>query len=83
MTSPRWTLRRRPDLEGPDLPAVDAADRLILDESAAARSGAASGALVVVGDGFGALTLGSAADGARGIRVHQDPLTGEQALAAV
>lgn len=75
-------LRRWPDLEGPDLPAVDAADRLILDESAAARSGAAPGALVVIGDGFGALTLGLAAEGARGIRVHQDPLTGERALAA-
>lgn len=75
-------LRRRPDLEGRDLPAVDAADRLILDESAAARAGLAPGALAVVGDGYGALTLGSAADGARAIRVHQDALTGEEALAA-
>jgi len=36
----------------------------------------------VIGDGYGALTLASAADGGRGIRVHQDPLTGERALAA-
>ncbi|WP_442576337.1 class I SAM-dependent methyltransferase [Microbacterium sp. F51-2R] len=75
-------LRRRPDLEGPDLPATDAADRLILDESAAARADVAAGGLVVIGDGYGALTLGSSAAGATGIRVHQDPLTGEQALAA-
>ncbi|MBW9093393.1 methyltransferase [Microbacterium jejuense] len=75
-------LRRRPDVEAPGLVAVDAADRLILDESAAARSGVAPGGLVVIGDAYGALTLGAAADGARGIRVHQDPLTGERALAA-
>lgn len=61
--------------------ASDAADRLILDESAPARPGAAEG-LVVIGDSYGALTLGAAADGARSIRVHQDPLTGERALAA-
>jgi 16S rRNA (guanine1207-N2)-methyltransferase len=75
-------LRRWPDVEAPDLVAVDAADRLILDESAAARAGVGAGDLVVIGDGYGALTLGAAADGARGIRVHQDPLTGERALAA-
>lgn len=75
-------LRRWPDLEGPDLPASDAADRLILDESADARSGARDGAISVVGDGYGALALGAAADGATRIRVHQDALTGERALAA-
>jgi 16S rRNA (guanine1207-N2)-methyltransferase len=75
-------LRRWPDLEGPDLPASDAADRLILDESADARSAAAGGAIAVIGDAYGALALGAAADGASGIRVHQDALTGERALAA-
>jgi 16S rRNA (guanine1207-N2)-methyltransferase len=75
-------LRRWPDLEGPGLVAVDAADRLILDESAPARSGLPDGGLVVIGDSYGALTLGAAQGGARGIRVHQDPLTGERALAA-
>lgn len=75
-------LRRWPDLEGPDLPASDAADRLILDESAAARAQAPDGTITVIGDGYGALALGAAADGGRGIRVHQDALTGEQALAA-
>lgn len=62
--------------------AVDAADRLILDESAAARADIPDGGLVVIDDAYGALTLGAAAPGARGIRVHQDALTGEQALSA-
>ena len=75
-------LRRWPDVESPDLAAADAADRLILDESAAARSDVADGRLVVIGDGFGALALGSADAGATGIRVHQDALSGERALAA-
>ncbi|MDV6280691.1 class I SAM-dependent methyltransferase [Rhodococcus jostii] len=76
-------LRRRPDVEAPNLTAVDAADRLILDEAAAALSAAPAGALAVIGDHYGALTLGAAAaNGSTGIRVHQDPLTGELALAA-
>ncbi|QKJ18978.1 class I SAM-dependent methyltransferase [Microbacterium hominis] len=75
-------LRRWPDVEAPDLFAVDAADRLILDESAALRAACPAGGLVVIGDAYGALALGAAADGARGIRVHQDSLTGERALAA-
>ncbi len=75
-------LRRRPDLEGEGLAAVDAADRLILDESAAARAALGPGELVVIGDAFGALTLGAADAGARGIRVHQDELLHEEALAA-
>lgn len=75
-------LRRWPDLEGPDLVAVDAADRLILDESEAARAEVPEGGLVVVDDAYGALTLAAAAAGAHGIRVHQDALTGERALEA-
>jgi 16S rRNA (guanine1207-N2)-methyltransferase len=75
-------LRRWPDLEAPELFAIDAADRLILDESASARRDAPSGTLVVIGDGYGALTLGSADAGGTGIRVHQDPLAGERALAS-
>ncbi|PQP15611.1 class I SAM-dependent methyltransferase [Rhodococcus opacus] len=76
-------LRRRPDVEAPNLTAVDAADRLILDEAAAALSAAPAGTLAVIGDHYGALTLGAAAThGSTGIRVHQDPLTGELALAA-
>ena len=75
-------LRRWPDVESADLPAVDAADRLLLDESAAARQGLGDGSLVVIGDAYGALALGAADAGATGIRVHQDPVTGERALAA-
>lgn len=82
MGFPFEELRRAPDIEGPGLVASDAADRLILDESAPARAAASPGDLVVIGDAYGALALGAAWDGCHGIRVHQDPLTGEQALAA-
>lgn len=75
-------LRRWPDVEAPGLVAADSADRLILDESASARAATGPGELTVIGDGYGALTLGSADAGATGIRVHQDPLSGEAALAA-
>ncbi len=70
-----------PDVESPDLVAVDAADRLILDESAEARR-ESPGAIVVIGDRYGALALGSILDGATGIRVHQDAFAGRRALAA-
>ena len=75
-------LRRWPDVEAPGLVAADSADRLILDESASARATTGPGELTVIGDGYGALTLGAADEGATGIRVHQDPLSGEAALAA-
>lgn len=81
MSFPFDALRRRPDVEGPGLVAVDAADRLLLDESAAARA-SAPGAVVVIGDAYGALTLAACHDGAADVRVHQDALTGERALAA-
>jgi 16S rRNA (guanine1207-N2)-methyltransferase len=74
-------LRRHPDVEGHGLEASDAADRLILDESAALVDALGAGELVVVDDAYGALALGVAAAGARGIRVHQDLITGERALA--
>ncbi|MGC5222935.1 class I SAM-dependent methyltransferase [Micromonospora sp. DT81.3] len=75
-------LRRWPDVDARELRASDAADRLLLDESSEARRAAPAGTVVVIGDGYGALTLGAADDGATGIRVHQDPLSGERALAA-
>lgn len=76
-------LSRHPDVEGPELSASDAADRLLLDEAADALAAASDGTVVVIGDAYGALTLGAAArSGARGIRVHQDALSGELALAA-
>ncbi|MCC2307982.1 class I SAM-dependent methyltransferase [Cellulomonas chengniuliangii] len=77
------TLRRAPDLEAPNLFAVDASDRLILDEAAPSLAEAPAGSVVVIGDHYGALTLGAAARlGATGMRTHQDRLTGELALAA-
>ncbi|WP_020076549.1 methyltransferase [Cryocola sp. 340MFSha3.1] len=72
-------LRRRPDVEAPNLFAADAADRLLADIAGDALQ---QPGLVVIGDGYGALTLAAAARGARDIRVHQDALTGERALDA-
>ncbi|WJL96075.1 methyltransferase [Microbacterium sp. ET2] len=81
MEFPFDALRRWPDVEAPDLVAVDAADRLLLDLSQEARREAAPDEVVVIGDAYGALTLASAADG-EPVRVHQDSLLGERALAA-
>lgn len=75
-------LRRHPDVEAPNLFAVDAADRLILDEAADALAAAPDGSVTVIGDHYGALTLGAVVRfGANAIRVQQDPITGERALA--
>ncbi len=74
-------LRRWPDVEAGNLLASDAADRLLLDEAGAALSASAPDEVAVVGDNYGALTLGAAAlYSAAGIRVHQDALSGESAL---
>ncbi|WP_433199496.1 class I SAM-dependent methyltransferase [Nocardia sp. CA-107356] len=75
-------LRRYPDVEALNLYAVDAADRLILDVAADAINAAGSGRIAVIGDAYGALTLGAiAGHDLRDVRVHQDLLTGELALA--
>ncbi|MEV6070137.1 class I SAM-dependent methyltransferase [Nocardia sp. NPDC052001] len=75
-------LRRYPDVEAVNLYAVDAADRLLLDEAADALAAAGDDRVAVIDDGYGALTLGAAAaHDLRGLRVHQDLLTGELALA--
>jgi 16S rRNA (guanine1207-N2)-methyltransferase len=68
-------LRRWPDLEAPNLFAVDAADRLLLDT-------VGPGSVTVLGDHYGALTLGALAAGADTVRVHTDRLTSERALLA-
>jgi 16S rRNA (guanine1207-N2)-methyltransferase len=78
-------LRRWPDVEAPNLFAVDASDRLILDEAAGGLASAGSGEVVVLEDHYGALTLAAATvlgegGAAAGIRVHQDALSGELAL---
>lgn len=75
-------LRRAPDVEAPELVAVDATDRLLLDEAAAALALCGPGEVAVVDDSHGALTLGAVAlHGARDVRVAQDLLVGERALA--
>ncbi len=74
-------LRRHPDVEADNLFAYDASDRLILDEVADALRDAAPGEVVVIGDRYGALTLGAIAlHGATDVRTHQDSFTGELAL---
>lgn len=73
-------LRRFPDVEADNLFAVDASDRLILDEAAVEASTALVEGVVVLGDHYGALTIGAAQLGASGIRVFQDSLLGEKAL---
>jgi 16S rRNA (guanine1207-N2)-methyltransferase len=70
------TLRRWPDVEADNLFAYDATDRLILDLAAPLLDGST---LAVIGDNYGALTLGA---GQPGTRVHQDELLGELALRA-
>ncbi|MEU2252922.1 methyltransferase [Nocardia xishanensis] len=75
-------LRRYPDVEALNLYAVDAADRLILDVAVEPIEAAGSGKIAVIGDNYGALTLGAIArHDLRDVRVHQDLLTGELALA--
>ncbi|MGW4365915.1 class I SAM-dependent methyltransferase [Nocardia takedensis] len=75
-------LRRYPDVEALNLYAVDAADRLVLDVAGEAVAAAGSGKVAVIGDAYGALTLGVVVGhDLRDIRVHQDLLTGELALA--
>lgn len=75
-------LRRWPDVEAENLQAVDAADRLLLDLAAEAGWPAEPGRVSILNDHYGALTLGALAAGVRGIRVHQDALSGTQAIAA-
>jgi 16S rRNA (guanine1207-N2)-methyltransferase len=80
-------LSRFPDVEADNLQAWDATDRLLLDT---AMDRLATGVLhpgsrlAVVGDRYGALTLGALALDAAGwagpVRVHQDLITGGQAL---
>jgi 16S rRNA (guanine1207-N2)-methyltransferase len=75
-------LRRYPDVEAANLFAVDATDRLLLDEAAPRLRNASPGSVMLVNDHYGALTLGAAAlYGLDRLRVHQDPLSGELALA--
>lgn len=77
-------LRRYPDVEAANLFAVDATDRLLLDSAAPslAAAGLRPGSVVLINDRYGALTLGAGAlHGLDRLRVHQDLLSGELALA--
>src|SRR5664279_2003977 len=75
-------LRRFPDLEADNLVASDVYKRQALTQAGTAIAASAPGQVVVVADRYGAMTLGALAlHGARDVRVHQDRLTGEQALA--
>lgn len=88
---------RFPDVEAANLQAWDATDKLLLDTAAdllAAGTLHPGSRIAVVGDRYGALTLGALALGvfnpgadpdaaggrARPVRVHQDLITGERAL---
>jgi 16S rRNA (guanine1207-N2)-methyltransferase len=74
-------LRRYPDVEAPNLFAFDPSDKLILAEAADALAVSTPGQVAVIGDDYGALTIGAAFNhGLTGIRVHQDALSGELAL---
>ncbi|MCP2264463.1 class I SAM-dependent methyltransferase [Promicromonospora thailandica] len=61
--------------------AVDATDRLLLDEAATLLT-PEDDRVVIIGDRFGALTLGALALGARHVDVHTDAVTAETALRA-
>lgn len=75
-------LRRWPDIEAPELLAHDATDRLLLDTAADELRAHPDGA-VVIGDRYGALTLGVATLVGDAVpRVHQDARSGELALEA-
>lgn len=72
-------LRRFPDVEAPNLQAWDATDRLLLETASELLT--PDSRVAVVGDRYGALTLGALATcGVRNVRVHQDLITGERAL---
>lgn len=79
-------LTREPDFDAPELLAYDATDRLLLetiaDDDELAQIAREPDRLVVIGDRHGALTLGARTVlGAHRVRVHQDPLLAERALA--
>ncbi|WP_407316750.1 methyltransferase [Isoptericola halotolerans] len=64
----------------PDGPvAVDATDRLLLAEAAPLVADAGPRGVVVIGDRFGALTLGALALGAEEVRAHHDTIDSEAA----
>lgn len=79
---PYGALRRWPDMESPELVAADAADRLLVSTAEAELSavGDYGAPVAVIGDNYGAVTLGLLAGGVNCVRVHQDSAAGERAL---
>jgi len=75
-------LSREPDVGGAELRAWDAADRYLLEYAQAEFAGALAGEVAVIDDTHGALALGAALLGAAAVRVHQDSVVGQRALAA-
>ncbi|WP_242632448.1 methyltransferase [Arthrobacter sp. S41] len=78
-------LRRWPDVQAPNLFAADAADRLILDTCAMWHREAGTSwpdSITIIGDHYGALSLGALALGSTQVRVHCDSLTARQAIKA-
>ncbi|WP_411732965.1 class I SAM-dependent methyltransferase [Paeniglutamicibacter sp.] len=75
-------LRRWPDVEAENLQAVDAADRLLLDLAGEGGWPQEPGRVVILGDHYGALVLGALDASVRGLRVHQDALSGVRATDA-
>ncbi|MBD9698271.1 methyltransferase [Flavimobilis sp. GY10621] len=73
-------LRRRPDVEAPELVAADAADRLVLAEARELLASSGPGEVAVLDDGYGALALGALALGAPDVRVATDTVTSERAI---
>lgn len=75
-------LRRFPDIEAANLFAHDPTDELILREAASVLAISDGGHVAIVGDRYGALTLAAASiHGLTSLRVQQDGLSGERALA--
>lgn len=75
-------LRRFPDVEAGNLFAHDATDLLLVERALALASqrGISGDEIVIVGDGYGAMTLPLAEAGFTGLRAHQDLMTGRRAL---
>lgn len=73
------SLRRFPDVEAPNLQAWDATDELLVRR--ALDAGVPGEQIAVIGDEYGAITLALADAGLRGLRTHQDLVTGRRALA--
>ncbi|MFJ4286521.1 methyltransferase [Paenarthrobacter nicotinovorans] len=72
-------LGRFPDVEADNLQAFDATDRLLLETTSDISS--PDTRIVIIGDRYGALTLGALARlGVDHVRVHQDLFTGRLAL---